>query len=217
MSAMATDSVFHWARIAAPGKNFAVLAKSLEETTLPELSREGGKRWALANGLFGLWNHEVILVTSWAKGARPGAFLSGKLPVGASLAESYEFVATVRPETDAPLEDAGVYVHRLFGVDAANVDRFVALSDDAWKTFESASDYQSQPQGLFRQRAHPAEGGLMLLVTWYDRLESWERSRTPPSEAAANFRERAMITTRSVAYPTRLIGTNPAVRGMGAG
>jgi hypothetical protein len=136
---MATDSVFHWARIAAPGKNFAVLAKSLEETTLPELSREGGKRWALANGLFGLWNHEVILVTSWAKGARPGAFLSGKLPVGASLAESYEFVATVRPETDAPLEDAGVYVHRLFGVDAANVGRFVALSDDAWKTFESAT------------------------------------------------------------------------------
>ena len=57
----------------------------------------------------------------------------------------------------------------------------------------------------------------MLLVTWYDRLESWERSRTPPPEAAANFRERAMITTRSVAYPTRLIGANPAVRGMGAG
>jgi hypothetical protein len=57
----------------------------------------------------------------------------------------------------------------------------------------------------------------MLLVTWYDRLESWERSRTPPPEAAENFRERARLTTSSIAYATRLIGTNPAARGMGAG
>ncbi|MGE0601825.1 MAG: hypothetical protein AB7J35_20520 [Dehalococcoidia bacterium] len=214
---MTTDSVFHWARIAAPGTNFAVLGRQIEEQTLPALEALGGKRWALANGLFGLWNHEVILVTVWPGGSDPAPHVARNLPPGASVGESYDFIPTVRPDSDALLSRPGIYVHRLFGVDAANVDQFVDLSDTAWKTFENADEYRSQPQGLFRQRRHPEFGGLMLLVTWYDRLESWERSRTPPPEAAANFRERSMITTRSVAFPTRLLGANPAARGMGAG
>lgn len=213
---MSTDSVFHWARIAAPGKNFVAIGREIEEQMLPALEALGGKRWTLVNGLFGLWNHEVIVVTTWPAGVNPAALVAGNLPQGASIVNGYDFVATVRPATDEPLSKAGIYVHRLFGVDAANVDRFAELSDTAWKTFETASEYESQPQGLFRQREHPASGGLMLLVTWYDRLESWERSRMPP-EAAANFRGRAMITTRSRAFPTRLLGTNPAPRGMGAG
>lgn len=214
---MAVDRVFHWARIAAPGRGFAALAKAIEAETLPLVEAAGGERWMLANGLFGLWNHEVILVTTWPANVDPAPKVAASLPVGASVVEEYEFLPTARPETTEPPSRPGVYVHRLFGVDAANVDRFVELSQEAWKTFETAADYESQPQGLFRQRDHPKQGGLMLLVTWYDRLESWERSRTPPPEAAANFQERARLTTRSVAYATRLIGTNPAARGMGAG
>jgi hypothetical protein len=194
---MRSESVFHWARIAAPGKNFVALGGQIEEETLPAIERSGGMRWVLANGLFGMWNHEVILVTTWPKDAAPCAILAASLPAGASVIEEYEFVPTVRPENDEPLSKPGVYVHRLFGVDAANVDRFVALSDEAWKSFEDTTYYQSQPQGLFRQKVHPEQGGLMLLVTWYDRLESWERSRTPAPEATANFRQRAMITTCS--------------------
>lgn len=214
---MSTDSVFHWARIAAPGKNFVRLAQELEEHTLPTLEAARGRRWALANGLFGLWNHEVILVTAWDVGSIGAELLASNLPAGASIVDSYEFLATARPLDDQPLSKPGIYVHRLFGVDAANIDRFVSLSDEAWKSFENAADYESQPQGLFRQREHPETGGLMLLVTWYDRLESWERSRMPAPEAASNFRERAMITTRSMALATRLVGTNPAPKGMGGG
>ena len=214
---MPTDSLFHWARIASPGKNFVTLGREIEERTLPALDVLGGRRWVLANGLFGLWNHEVILVTTWPQDTNAGPSVASNLPDGASVVEAYDFVATVRPQSDESPTRPGIYVHRLFGVDAANVDRFVALSDTAWTTFEGANEYDSQPQGLFRQREHPVTGGLMLLVTWYDRLESWERSRTPHPEAAANFRERAMITHRSIAFPTRLLGTNPAPRGMGGG
>ncbi|MGE3073832.1 MAG: hypothetical protein AB7N24_07040 [Dehalococcoidia bacterium] len=214
---MTTDSVFHWTRIAAPGTNFAALGRHIEEQTLPAIEALGGQRWALAHGLFGLWNHEVIFVTAWPAESDPAPVVARNLPAGALVAASYDFVPTVRPGSEAPLTKPGIYVHRLFGVDAENVERFVALSDTAWKTFENADEYRSQPQGLFRQRIHPRSDGLMLLVTWYDRLESWERSRTPPPEAAANFRERSMITTRSVAFPTRLLGANPAARGMGAG
>jgi len=214
---MPLDSLYHWARIAAPGRGFAAIAQEVESTTLPAVEAAGGIRWMLANGLFGLWNHEVLLVTAWPAGLSRGDVLAANLPAGAAVVDEYELIPTVRPETDAPPTRAGVYVHRLFGVDAANVDRFVELSAEAWKTFETSPEYESQPQGLFRQRNHPERGGLMLLVTWYDRLESWERSRTPPPEAAGNFQERARLTTRSIAYATRLTGTNPAARGMGAG
>ena len=202
---MTPGTVFHWARISSPGRGFAALAREIETSTLPALEAEDGKRWMLANGLFGLWTHELLLVTCWPEGGSPGARLASVLPPGASLVAHYDFLPTARPLSTDPPAKPGMYVHRLFGVDGANVDRFVHLSQEAWRTFETSADYESQPQGLFKQRNHPKDDGLMLLVTWYDRLESWERSRAPAPEAAANFRERAQLTRRSIAYATRLL------------
>lgn len=214
---MASDSLFHWTRIQTSGSNFQSLADQLEVTTLPALAKEGARKWMLVNGLFGLWTNEVILVTTWPREADASRTLGANLPEGSLIVESRDVVATVRPLTDEPPSRAGIYVHRLFGVDAKDIDRFVALSDEAWTSFENSGDYNAEPQGLFRMREHPEQGGEMLLVTWYDRLESWERSRTPAPEAAANFRERAMLTKRSMAIPTRLIGTAVSARGMGPG
>ncbi len=212
---MPSDSLFHWARIQTTGRNFQLLAEALDSTTLPALANQGGRKWMLANGLFGLATNELILVTAWPAGSAPAPLVESALPAGASIVEQRELLATARPETDEPPSKPGIYVHRLFGVDAADIDRFVALSQEAWQTFETTSDYQAEPQGLFRLRDHPATGGQMLLVTWYDRLESWERSRTPPPEAEANFRQRAMLTKVSLAYATRLVGTPGAPRAMG--
>lgn len=212
---MATDSLFHWARIQTSGRNFQVLAEQLEASALPALAKMGGRKWMLANGLFGLWTNELILVTVWPNDAQPAAALEATLPAGARIVEQRELLATARPLTDDSPTRPGVYVHRLFGVDAADIDRFVALSAEAWETFETTGEYTAEPQGLFRLRDHPATGGQMLLVTWYDRLESWERSRTPPPEAEANFRQRALLTKVSVAYATRIIGTPGAPRAMG--
>lgn len=212
---MATDSLFHWARLQTAGRNFQTLADELEATTLPAIAREGGRKWMLANGLFGLWTNEVILVTTWPREADAASVLAANLPAGASVVEARDMVATARPLTDAPPSKPGIYVHRLFGVDGTDVERFVALSDEAWNTFENTFDYKAEPQGLFRMREHPETGGQMLLITWYERLESWERSRTPAPEAAENFRERAMLTKRSMAIATRLVGTPGAPRAMG--
>jgi hypothetical protein len=214
---MSTDSLFHWARLQTTGRNFQTLADQLEATTLPAIAREGGRKWMLANGLFGLWTNELILVTTWPQGSDAAKALSSNLPEGASIIDSRELVATARPLTEEPPAKHGVYVHRLFGVDGKDVEHFVELSAEAWNTFENTSDYKAEPQGLFRMREHPEPGGQMLLVTWYDRLESWERSRTPPPEAEANFRQRAMLTKRSMAIATRLVGSPGAPRGMGPG
>ena len=47
----------------------------------------------------------------------------------------------------------------------------------------------------------------MLLVTWYDSMTSWERSRTPNPQATIHFRQRAALTSSIVAYATRLANT----------
>ncbi|MEO8538290.1 MAG: hypothetical protein ABI577_01025 [bacterium] len=212
---MPSDSLFHWARIQTTGRNFQTLADELEATTLPAIGNEGGRKWMLCNGLFGLWTNEVILVTTWPREADAARLLAPHLPAGATVVEARDVVATARPLTDEAPSKPGIYVHRLFGVDGKDVQRFVGLSAEAWNTFENTSDYKAEPQGLFRMREHPESGGQMLLVTWYDSLESWERSRTPAPEAEANFRQRAMLTKRSIAIATRLVGTAGAPRAMG--
>jgi hypothetical protein len=212
---MPSDSLFHWARLRTNGRNFTALAEQLVSTTLPALSSLGGKPWAVANGLFGFWTNELLLVTTWPRAADASTLLTPNLPEGAEIVEQHNFVATARPVDDTPLSSPGLYVHRFFEVRNADVDRFVALSEEAWNTFENTSEYAAQPQGLFCQRDRSDESGLMLLVTWYDRFESWERSRTPPPEAETNFRARAMLTRRSMAFATRLVGTGGAPRGMG--
>lgn len=202
---MLTGTIFHWARIETTGRNFQALAEQVRAESLPALDLHGGKPWILAQGLFGLWTTEVILVTAWSAAAEPGRHVSEALPMGARIVSQHTLVPTVRPLTTTPPARPGIYVHRFFEVRATDIERFVALSDEAWNTFENTADYAAEPQGLFRERDHPEDGGMMLLVTWYDRLESWERSRAPAPEAAANFRARAALTKRSVAFATRLI------------
>jgi hypothetical protein len=44
----------------------------------------------------------------------------------------------------------------------------------------------------------------MLLVTWYDGLESWQTSRAPDPAAVENFKRRRALTDGTVALATRL-------------
>ena len=99
----------------------------------------------------------------------------------------------------------GLHVLRFFDVNPAHYDEFVELSRTAWETFEVADGYRAEPQGLFRLCDDAAERGLMLLVTWYDGLGSWQASRRPPAAAGQRFQRRGQLATSTVAYATRLI------------
>ena len=114
------------------------------------------------------------------------------------------FVPTVRPQTSTPVNKPGIYVFRSFTIDAASVDEFVELSTQAWVTFEAAPSYSAQPQGLFRE-ASDAQQIDMLLVTWYDSLDSWQTSRQPAGEARERFARRRELTRSTVALATTLI------------
>lgn len=210
---MTLDRLFHWARIQGEGRTYQPLLASLRETTFPAVQRAGGRPWGAWYGLFGLRSNELIVVTSWPLDAAAPELTSANLPPGANVLEQYDFVPTVRPDIDTPLSRPGLYVFRFFDVHHRDVDEVAALSHEAWTTFENTSHYQAEPQALFAEHDRTRDPddtgptGTMLLLTWYDGLESWQGSRTPAPEARENFRRRAALTRGTLAIATCLVET----------
>jgi hypothetical protein len=156
-------------------------------------------------GLFGISNQALFVLLSLPAGEDGRTELRARLPADIELVDTLALRATARPSDDAPLTRAGVYVFRFFDVGAADVAEVVALSRIAWQTFELDAQYAAEPMGLFRFDDPSAERGRMMLLTWYDNLTSWERSRTPHPEATANFQRRAALSRSALAIATRLI------------
>ena len=161
--------------------------------------------WGFFHGLFGVGSNELIVVT-YGNVASVDAAIAGLDEV--AEVQTLLLEPTVRPTVDEPRSRAGLYVFRFFDVAHKDVDEIAGLSAQAWKDFETGGDYAAIPQGLFREsRAEEsaAPHGKMLLCTWYDGLNSWQASRTPPGEAGALFRRRHTLTQGTIAYATRLL------------
>ena len=58
------------------------------------------------------------------------------------------------------------------------------------------------PRDYSASSTDPDGEGRMLLVTWYDGLESWQRSRQFPPEARDNFLRRRELTGGTLALAT---------------
>ena len=178
---------FHYSHLRARVNHNRDLLESLKQVRA---------RWGVFTGLFGMAANEVYVVTS-----QP-------LDTGGLAADTVRheiWQPTARPTDAAPLSTPGLYVFRRFHVLEENVAEVVALSSGAWQTFETASDYATQPVGLFQPPADPDGIVRMQLVTWYDGFASWETSRAPAAEAAENFRRRHALTLTTYAVATRLV------------
>lgn len=155
--------------------------------------------WGVFGGLLGLRTDELILVAARCPGSLAWPTLTDVQPI-----EEFVGTPTARPLAPIPQETPGIYVFRQFEISATDVDEFVRLSAEAWESFESDADYRAEPRALLR--GHASEGATrMLLVTWYDHLASWERSRQPPAAARANFLARARLTRWALPIATRLV------------
>jgi hypothetical protein len=193
---------YDWLRLRADHRDARALLEALQQHTLPRWEAAGVAVWGVWQGLFGIAANELLVMTA-TSGPESGAPPLDRLPSGAAVAEALTLRATVRPAHPQPLQDPGLYVFRFFDVLPGHVDEVVALSSEAWKTFEASDRYRSRPCGLFRP--HGAGPDRMLLVTWYDGFDSWEVSRTPAPEARDRFARRHALTTGTVAYATRLV------------
>ena len=161
--------------------------------------------WGTFHGLFGLASNELVAVTVGDDAAVAESVETISALDGVEGAASLTLVPTVRPTDSAPRTREGLYVFRFFEVAHRDVEEIAALSAEAWKSFETVDEYRAEPQALFCQRDRSAERGRMLLVTWYDGLNSWQASRQPPAHARENFQRRHALTAGTVAYATRLV------------
>ena len=161
--------------------------------------------WGTFHGLFGIASNELVAVTVGDDAAVAESVEAVSALDEVEGAASLTLVPTVRPTDSVPLAREGLYVFRFFEVAHRDVEEIAALSAEAWKSFETVDDYRAEPQGLFCQRDRSAERGRMLLLTWYDGLNSWQASRQPPQHARENFQRRHALTTGTVAYATRLV------------
>lgn len=198
--AMNRASTFCFTRVKADERDWLPLFDRFKSADVVDVSR-----WGAWSGLFGVGSNEIILMTTSDRTDHVAMLNARVASAAGAIVEQHLLVATARPADLRPLTRPGLYVFRFFDVRNADVDAIVALSREAWTTFESTQSYRAEPQGLFCQNDRRAARGVMLLCTWYDGFESWQASRAPPPEAAANFRRRHALTQGTIAYATRLI------------
>ncbi len=192
--------IYAFSRLKTAGRDYRVAYDRLRANGYAALAP--ASVWGAFHGLFGVGSNELILVT-----------YGDVADVDAAIARAEEVTAvdtlllepTVRPTEHEQRRQEGLYVFRFFDVEHKDVDEIASLSFEAWKDFERGVDYSAVPQGLFRQHDPQAPTGKMLLCTWYDGLDSWTASRTPPGNAGHNFRRRHTLTRGTIAYATRLI------------
>jgi hypothetical protein len=189
--------IYHWLRIRSADRGWQSAHARLLETGLAD----GVDVWGRFFGLFGIGSNELVLMLHGPR----------DLPVepieaaGFEVVERHALVPTVRPKAFAPLTRPGLYVFRFFDVRNVDVEEIAGLSQEAWTSFEDTDAYAAEPQGLFCQADRSTERGVMLLLTWYDGLESWQTSRQPAPEARENFKRRHQLTLGTIAYATRLL------------
>lgn len=186
--------------ITATGGTFPPAYQSISSNSDEKI--RPANRWGAFHALFGLSSRQFILVTS---GEQQG--IRARLTAADDVAnvDTLLLTPTVRPVDDEPRTKSGLYVFRFFDVRNDDVDQIAQLSKQAWEYFESTSRYNAIPQALFCEQNRVNEHGKMLLVTWYDGLNSWQESRNQEPGAAKNFRKRARLTLSTRALATRLL------------
>lgn len=201
-TSMTDNRTYCFLHLRGPGRDVVELRTRLLGEVFPAWRQDAVVVWGVWSGLFGVASNELLVVAAAADQRSIEDFTQAL--GGIEMRDSLLLSPTVRPADDAPRAKAGLYVFRFFDVANPDVAEVVRLSAEAWKTFENTSAYQSEPQGLFSQSG--ATGvGRMLLVTWYDGLESWQTSRRPAPEAMDNFLRRRELTRGTVALATSLV------------
>ena len=201
MAATATLTMtYAFSRLKASGRDFRPAYDRLRADDYAAIAP--ARIWGVFHGLFGVGSNELIVVTYGEVGGVDAAVAA---LAEVSGVETLLLEPTVRPTVQERRSRDGLYVFRFFDVAHRDVDEIASLSFEAWKDFEAGADYSAVPQGLFRQHDMSARTGKMLLCTWYDGLNSWQASRTPPGQAGARFRRRHALTQGTIAYATRLL------------
>jgi hypothetical protein len=185
-----------------PGRDvFARLVK--------EAAALGDRLYGVFQPQLGFASNEVVIIAS---GGETGDLFG---PMSDVVSVDMDPLApTLRPINTASLyrpewPKGGIYVHRWFTIETAGLDEFVALSGEAWASFEI--NFDAQIAGLFRAAlsADDEAAGVvrLLLLTRYGSHGVWEasRSETADPEAWKRFLRRHALTRETVGRSALLV------------
>ncbi len=197
---------FLWLRLRHQRTSAELAHQALKQAWEPKITPHGLGVWGAFAGHFGLDTRELVFIVNHPRRGYDLPGVLADLPnSGVEVVEEINLIPTARPSNTLPLSRAGLYVHRLFEIEASHADEFVQLSAAGWQTLENSDRYASEPMGLFRESTSTRALIRMVLVTWYDSFASWQESRNFPPGAAVNFQRRAELTLGTIAYATRLL------------
>lgn len=169
----------------------------------------GGDLYGVFQPQLGFASNEAVVMTT---GGDIGELL-GRLDAVMSI-ETQMLAPTLRPaDTSSLYRDGwlkgGIYVHRWFTVEADGVDEFVALSGEAWESFEI--NFDAQIAGLFRAESSQTDDAAgvvrLLLLTRYGSHGVWEDSRNEAAdpEAWKRFLRRHALTRETTGRSSLLV------------
>ena len=199
---MTLDRLFCYTRIRFSGPGWQHGWPGLRTRLEAGLQNTGASIWGAFSGYFGLATNELVLLTH----GHSGQALPPDVLTHVTLVEQNWLKPTVRPTTvPAPLERPGLYVFRAFTTAPEHVAEMAALSRQAWETFEDPTRYAAEPMALFASVDLTSTTTRMLLLTWYDGFESWEKSRVVTPEARDCFDRRQALTQGALPIATTLV------------
>ncbi|MBW2140715.1 MAG: hypothetical protein JRG97_06545 [Deltaproteobacteria bacterium] len=200
--------IFTYSVVKHSSNSWVNVIKSLQNTPLNEIKNAGGGLYGIWTPQIGLYSNELIVMFIWpddlAKDAGEIADrfllnLEGIVKINTTL-----FKPTARPLHDAPPERKGMYIHRWMTFETSDLPEAVALSKEAWVTFEDKFD--ATVIGLFQDLKEQNGLTRLLLITWYRDFKAWQDSRNAEKEPKSwdNFMRRHEMTRENIGLATGL-------------
>lgn len=154
--------------------------------------------WGAFLSQIGAPANEVVVVTQGDRAYAPprdSADVTGTETLEATARPVAPYEPLARPDP------GGVYAHRWFDVADDDWPEFLSLSERAWPAFEAANE-GCRIVGFFRHTA-ASSPARVLLITRYEGLAGWERSRQDTN--SDEFRRRRDLTLASIVRTYRLL------------
>ena len=209
MAALTFD--YRTIRLARGREVWPRIAKHVNGKGAEAVRAKGGVFVGLFQPQLGFASDEGVVVTGWGGDVAGEAVVEG---LGEIVSSDVERLApTLRPTELRSLlapgwPRGGIYVHRWFAIDREAEEEFVALSAEAWETFEA--NFDAQIFGLFRAAPKPADDpdiARLLLLTRYASHGVWEASRNEAAdpEAWRRFMRRQELTRMTIGRSSLLV------------
>lgn len=206
------DLNFSYFRLTGRDGHWSGLAKKLHNANIESRINEQGRLYGIWAPMFGFSYNQLALMAvsksasnEYAEGIRK--HLLSVDGVQAVVLRSLE--PTARPKSDDPPTKPGMYVNRWMRFNTSDIDEVVEISNQAWGPWENAFD--SEIQGLFREKDSSDGQTWLLLKTWYPNFAVWHETRSveKAGDAGPKFRRRSELTQASEAHALELVILKP--------